>query len=80
LQWLKSIRGKKVAALFSWKDPKPFLGDWSRAAKLALGGGKTKRASQNIEPRQNMQAGKQIIHNGKVKTPGVKEEMQGIVK
>ncbi|MFQ5630574.1 MAG: carboxylate--amine ligase [bacterium] len=80
LQWLKSIRGKKVDALFSWKDPKPFLGDWSRAIKLALGGGKKEKASQNIEPRQHVQATKQIIHNGKVKKPGVKEEMQGIVK
>lgn len=33
-QWLQSWRGRKAYALFSWKDPGPFLGDLARAARL----------------------------------------------
>jgi hypothetical protein len=35
-QWLQSWRGRKAYALFSWKDPGPFLGDLARAARLFL--------------------------------------------
>ena len=35
-QWLQSWRGRKTYALFSLKDPGPFLGDLARAVRLFL--------------------------------------------
>lgn len=32
--WLKSWRGKKTYAIFDWRDPKPFFGDFFRVFKL----------------------------------------------
>ena len=34
--WLKSYKGPKAYALFSWRDPKPFIGDFFRALFLVL--------------------------------------------
>ncbi len=34
--WLRSLRGPKVDALFSWSDPGPFIGDLTRSARLYL--------------------------------------------
>lgn len=34
--WLRSVRGKKTYALFSWTDPGPFIGDWQRVIRLYL--------------------------------------------
>ena len=34
--WWRSVRGRKVDALFSWTDPGPFLGDLKRAIRLFL--------------------------------------------
>jgi len=34
--WLKSYRGRKVFALFSWRDPRPFWADLYRVARLYL--------------------------------------------
>ena len=34
--WWRSLRGRKVEALFSWTDPGPFLGDFQRAFRLFL--------------------------------------------
>lgn len=34
--WWRSVRGRKVSALFAWNDPGPFLGDLFRAARLFL--------------------------------------------
>jgi predicted ATP-grasp superfamily ATP-dependent carboligase len=34
--WWRSVRGRKVDALFAWYDPGPFLGDLLRAARLFL--------------------------------------------
>ena len=36
LDWFRSLRGRKVYALFSWTDPVPFLADLVRAAFLVL--------------------------------------------
>ena len=35
-EWVRSLRGKKTYALFSWTDPGPFLGDFTRAVRLFL--------------------------------------------
>jgi D-aspartate ligase len=35
-EWLGSLRGVKVDALFSWKDPGPFWGDLTRAVRMYL--------------------------------------------
>ena len=35
-EWYRSLRGRKVYALFSWTDPGPFLADLVRAARLLL--------------------------------------------
>ena len=45
-QWWRSIRGRKGYALFSWRDPMPFLADFVRAFGLALG----KRRGANSAP------------------------------
>ena len=34
--WLRSWRGRKFAAVFSWSDPAPFLSDVVRAFRLSL--------------------------------------------
>jgi predicted ATP-grasp superfamily ATP-dependent carboligase len=36
VDWFRSLRGRKVYALFSWTDPVPFLADLVRAAFLVL--------------------------------------------
>ena len=36
MEWWQSIRGRKVDALFDWKDPAPFFGDLTRAVRLFL--------------------------------------------
>lgn len=37
-EWLKSVRGRKAHAVFSWSDPRPFLADlWSMARHAAQG-------------------------------------------
>jgi len=33
-EWWRSLRGDKVYAMFSWRDPGPFLFDWLRAIRL----------------------------------------------
>ena len=35
-EWIKSIRGRKRYALFSWSDPGPFYGDLARSVRLFL--------------------------------------------
>jgi predicted ATP-grasp superfamily ATP-dependent carboligase len=34
--WIRSIRGPKVDALFAWNDPGPFIGDLTRSVRLYL--------------------------------------------
>jgi predicted ATP-grasp superfamily ATP-dependent carboligase len=34
--WWRSLRGKKVYAVFSWRDPAPFIGDLARAFRMLL--------------------------------------------
>jgi predicted ATP-grasp superfamily ATP-dependent carboligase len=34
--WLRSLRGRKVDALFAWNDPGPFIGDLTRSVRLYL--------------------------------------------
>jgi hypothetical protein len=36
MEWWKSRRGRKAYALFSWRDPGPFLGDLQRTIRLGL--------------------------------------------
>lgn len=38
-QWWKSVRGPKTFAVFSWSDPRPFLADMIRFARLFLNSG-----------------------------------------
>jgi D-aspartate ligase len=35
-EWFQSLRGSKVDAVWSWRDPLPFVGDLQRAARLAV--------------------------------------------
>ena len=35
-QWIKSVHGRKIFAIFSWKDPAPFFGDIYRSIRLFL--------------------------------------------
>jgi D-aspartate ligase len=35
-EWLRSIRGRKAYAVFSWRDPKPFFADLANAAGSLL--------------------------------------------
>lgn len=34
--WWRSLRGEKAYAVFSWRDPAPFIGDLARAFRLLL--------------------------------------------
>jgi predicted ATP-grasp superfamily ATP-dependent carboligase len=45
--WIKSLRGKKRYALFSWSDPGPFIGDFSRSIRLFLS--KEEREKRNYK-------------------------------
>ncbi len=38
--YVRSIRGRKRDALFSWRDPGPFLWDFARSARRAVSGGR----------------------------------------
>jgi D-aspartate ligase len=35
-QWFRSLRGRKAHAIFSWRDPVPFLCDVKKALALGL--------------------------------------------
>lgn len=35
-EWVKSLRGRKVEAIFAWKDPAPFFADYIRSVRLYL--------------------------------------------
>lgn len=41
--WLRSLRGPKVEALWSWRDPVPFWADLAHAARVALAGRRPRR-------------------------------------
>ena len=43
--WIKSLRGRKVYALLSWKDPLPFFADLLRVAALMLSGTERRKRS-----------------------------------
>jgi predicted ATP-grasp superfamily ATP-dependent carboligase len=34
--WFKSLRGPKAYAIFSWRDPGPFIADWQRSIRLFM--------------------------------------------
>jgi predicted ATP-grasp superfamily ATP-dependent carboligase len=36
--WLRSLRGRKVFAVFSWRDPVPFLLDWVEMVRVLVRG------------------------------------------
>ncbi len=38
--YLRSIRGRKREALFTWRDPGPFIWDWVRSVRLAIARGR----------------------------------------
>ena len=42
-QWLKSVRGPKTFAIFSWTDPRPFWGDMLRSARLYINTGERRK-------------------------------------
>ena len=43
--WLRSLRGRKAYAVFSWTDPLPFLADLWNAARVAMSQEERKRRS-----------------------------------
>lgn len=51
-EWVRSLRGKKMYALFSWRDPGPFLGDLSRVIRLALGRKREKRTAAKLSAQR----------------------------
>lgn len=48
-QWWRSWRGRKVYAVFSWRDPAPFWTDLLRAAGLFFGGARPKAKTPPVE-------------------------------
>ncbi len=42
-QWWQSLKGKKAYAVFSWKDPWPFIYDWAGAVRSLLSPKKRKK-------------------------------------
>ena len=42
-EWIRSWRGKKAFAIFSWRDPRPFLGDLRKVLALALSPGSLRK-------------------------------------
>lgn len=42
-QWLKSVRGPKTFAIFSWTDPLPFCRDMLRSARLFINTGERRK-------------------------------------
>jgi len=51
--WVRSLRGRKAFALFSWNDPMPFLRDWFYAAGAFLSPSeRKKRVSHNNKDNQ----------------------------
>lgn len=55
-QWLGSLRGRKAYALFSWRDPGPFIGDLARVVRLAF---KKKARKRVHQPAQQAAAVRQ---------------------
>jgi D-aspartate ligase len=35
-EWFRSWRGKKAYAIFSWRDPRPFIGDLGKVLRIAM--------------------------------------------
>ncbi|MBT8077993.1 MAG: carboxylate--amine ligase [Gammaproteobacteria bacterium] len=45
--WLRSLRGRKAYAVFSWRDPLPFLADLWNAARIAMSREERKRRNHS---------------------------------
>lgn len=41
--WFRSWRGKKAYAIFSWRDPRPFVGDLGKVIRLAMSPGELRK-------------------------------------
>jgi predicted ATP-grasp superfamily ATP-dependent carboligase len=54
--WFSSIRGRKAYAVFSWRDPAPFLHDLKRAFSMALARRRRKSDEMSREPGDRTQA------------------------
>lgn len=50
-EWLRSWRGPKTSAIFSWTDPRPFVADWLRFATVFRGGGRRRVRPQRAPQR-----------------------------
>jgi D-aspartate ligase len=50
--WAHSLRGPKVEALFSWKDPVPFFADMLKGIRVLLGNGKPHSQTAMLKPEQ----------------------------
>jgi predicted ATP-grasp superfamily ATP-dependent carboligase len=42
-QWRESLRGRKTFAIFSWSDPRPFVGDLWRSVRLFINSSERRR-------------------------------------
>ena len=57
-QWLKSIRGPRAAAIFSWSDPVPFFADfWRLIVKIVTGRRSGMRREGNVSPTRRQFVG-----------------------
>ncbi len=52
-EWWRSWRGHKIYALFSWRDPVPFLVDLQRAIRLFLIPQERKKRKSNVSSQQS---------------------------
>jgi predicted ATP-grasp superfamily ATP-dependent carboligase len=50
MQWVRSLRGRKHDAVFSWTDPMPFLLDWWTPIRDLLRRGKQKMSQSEVQP------------------------------
>jgi len=48
--WLRSIRGRKTCAVFSWSDPGPFLADCLRVANKSSAASPWRRTAESTRP------------------------------
>lgn len=53
VEWARSWRGKKAFALFSWRDPLPFLSDLWRVSRTAVSPRERRRRRRKMERRSS---------------------------
>ena len=75
--WWRSLQGRKAYAVFSWRDPAPFIGDLGRALRLLLSPRERQRRNNREEVKKPELLKSTALHGIPALFPGTGEERDG---